>query len=521
MWYSGRATAGGADPVDQPPLRRRNTGSKQTAGIALDSLLHFRPTHTSVEDNMREALHMLDILPPDQRKGFMQLFSAHCQTRSCPAIVPAKVQHPPPEMLINLEDIPECPGDQALRHELLDKVVILKLNGGLGTSMGCKFPKSAIEVRSDLSFLDLTVRQVEYLNSMYGVDVPLVLMNSFKTHETTAKIIRKYRMHNLTIHTFMQSCYPRVIKDTLQPMPAGSFSQESQEEWYPPGHGDVYQTLYSSGLLENLINQGKEYVFISNVDNLGATIDLRLLYHVVDSEADFALEVVQSTRADNEGGLLVGYGDVVKPKLLELSQLSKDVLDDFKKRFNLFNTNNIWANLRAIQRLVAKDELHLDVAVHERVVSGTRTIQLETFAGGAMWCFAAHGHKVLACTVPRSRYLPVKSTSDLFLVQSNLYSIKHGNLVMSPERPFRMTPLIKLGQEFSHVEDFLVRIPHGVPNIIELDHLTVAGDVTFGTNITLKGTVIIVANEGSIIMIPDGTVLKDKVVTGNLRILDH
>jgi UTP--glucose-1-phosphate uridylyltransferase len=147
---------------------------------------------------------------------------------------------------------------QALRHELLDKMVILKLNGGLGTTMGCTWPKSAIDVRNDLSFLDMTVRQVEFLNSMYGVDVPLVLMNSFKTHETTAKIIRKYRMHNLTIHTFMQSCFPRVIKDTLLPMPAGPFGEGPSDEWYPPGHGDVYQALFSSGLLENLINQGKE-----------------------------------------------------------------------------------------------------------------------------------------------------------------------------------------------------------------------------------------------------------------------
>jgi len=44
---------------------------------------------------------------------------------------------------------------------MLDKLVVLKLNGGLGTSMGCKGPKSAISVRDDLTFLDLTVQQIE------------------------------------------------------------------------------------------------------------------------------------------------------------------------------------------------------------------------------------------------------------------------------------------------------------------------------------------------------------------------
>jgi len=47
--------------------------------------------------------------------------------------------------------------------------------------------------------------------------------------------------------------------------------------WYPPGHGDVYESFYNSGLLEQLLNDGKEYVFISNIDNLGATVDISIL----------------------------------------------------------------------------------------------------------------------------------------------------------------------------------------------------------------------------------------------------
>ena len=75
---------------------------------------------------------------------------------------------------------------------MLDKLVVVKLNGGLGTSMGCKGPKSIIQVRSDQSFLDLTVQQIEHLNKQYDADVPLILMNSFNTDEDTQKIIKKY-----------------------------------------------------------------------------------------------------------------------------------------------------------------------------------------------------------------------------------------------------------------------------------------------------------------------------------------
>ncbi|RLN75978.1 hypothetical protein BBJ28_00021861, partial [Nothophytophthora sp. Chile5] len=113
--------------------------------------------------------------------------------------------------------------------------------------------------------------------------------------------------------------------------------------------------------------------------------------------------------------------------------------------------------------------------------------------------------------VPRSRFLPVKSSSDLFLVQSNLYQIKHGSLLMNPARPTPSIPIVKLGLEFHSAKEYAARFEHGIPNIMELDHLTVAGD----------GTVILVANEGAHIDLPDGTVLEDKVVTGNLRILDH
>ena len=101
---------------------------------------------------------------------------------------------------------------------MLDQLIVVKLNGGLGTSMGCSGPKSVIPVRSDLTFLDLTVQQIEYLNKKYATNVPLVLMNSFNTDEDTMKIIRKYSGFNISIRTFNQSCYPRISKESMAPV---------------------------------------------------------------------------------------------------------------------------------------------------------------------------------------------------------------------------------------------------------------------------------------------------------------
>ncbi|CAI8047806.1 UTP--glucose-1-phosphate uridylyltransferase [Geodia barretti] len=158
------------------------------------------------------------------------------------------------------------------KGDLLDKLVVLKLNGGLGTSMGCVGPKSLISVRNDSTFLDLTVQLIECLNKKHNSDVPLVLMNSFNTHEETQRVRFKYDKR-VDLHMFQQSYHPRVLRETLRPFPV-NVDLKDGVSWYPPGHGDIYNSLKRSGLLERFLEEGKEFIFISNIDNLGATVDL-------------------------------------------------------------------------------------------------------------------------------------------------------------------------------------------------------------------------------------------------------
>ena len=171
----------------------------------------------------------------------------------------------------------------------------------------------------------------------------------------------------------------------------------------------------------------------------------------------------------------------------------------------------------AIKRTIEENTIDMEVIVNPKVLDdGLNVIQLETAVGSAMKCF--EGGKGI--NVPRSRFLPVKKSSDLLLIMSNLYKLKEGSLIMSPERMFLTTPLVKLGDEFKKVSDFLKRFA-SIPDILELDHLTVSGNVTFGRGVSLKGTVIIIANHGDRIDIPAGAILENKIVSGNLRILDH
>uniref|UniRef100_A0A6Q2XKU0 UTP--glucose-1-phosphate uridylyltransferase n=1 Tax=Esox lucius TaxID=8010 RepID=A0A6Q2XKU0_ESOLU len=454
-------------------------------------------------------------------EGFKKLFHRFLQVKG-PSVEWSKIHRPPEDSIQPYEKI-VARGLPDSVAESLNKLVVVKLNGGLGTSMGCKGPKSLISVRNENTFLDLTVQQIEHLNKTYNTDVPLVLMNSFNTDEDTKKILQKYTHHRVKIHTFNQSRYPRINKESLLPVATDmGMTGQNADVWYPPGHGDIYASFYNSGLLDQLIAEGKEYIFVSNIDNLGATVDLHILHHLVSrvpngKRCEFIMEVTDKTRADVKGGTLIQYDG--KLRLLEIAQVPKAHVDEFKSvtKFKIFNTNNLWISLGAIKRLQEQNAMDMEIIVNPKTLDGGQNvIQLETAVGAAIKSF----DNAMGINVPRSRFLPVKTVSDLLLVMSNLYSLEAGSLTMSQKREFPTTPHIKLGSSFNKVQEYQNRF-ESIPDMLELDHLTVSGDVTFGKQVSLKGTVIIIANHGDRIDIPAGTILENKIVSGNLRILDH
>jgi len=497
---------------------RRHT--KSQSAFAFDS----QSTNVAA-GQMRNALNNLadTVKDPQTKKkfetemdNFFTLFRRYLKDKAKGSTLDwDRISPPQVDQVVPYDDIKPQPDGS-----VLSKLAVLKLNGGLGTSMGCVGPKSVIEVRDGMSFLDLSVRQIEYLNQKHNVNVPFLLMNSFNTDDDTQNIIKKYQGHEVDIRTFNQSRYPRILKDSLLPVPKSFDSPIS--DWYPPGHGDVFESLYNSGTLDELLEKGVEYLFLSNVDNLGATVDPRILQHMIDTDSEYIMELTDETKADVKGGTIIDYEGTVR--LLEIAQVSKEHVQEFKsiKKFKYFNTNNIWLSLKAIKRIVENGELELEIIPNAKTVSvGAKgesdisVLQLETAVGAAIRHFE-NGHGV---NVPRRRFLPVKTSSDLMLVKSDLYSLQHGELSMDGSR-FGPAPLIKLGTHFKKVSDFQNRIP-SIPRILELDHLTITGAVNLGRNVTLKGTVIIVANEGSTIDIPPGSILENVVVQGSLRLLEH
>lgn len=457
-------------------------------------------------------------LRAQELNGFSRLFARFLKEKG-PSVDWARIEKLPAGAVRQYDSL-NTPSEARIK-EMLGKLVVVKLNGGLGTSMGCRGPKSVISVRNDLTFLDLTVQQIEHLNKKYGVNVPLVLMNSFNTDDDTQKIVRKYKNLQVEIHTFNQSCYPRIQRDTYHPVAKTADVKGDLDAWYPPGHGDFYESFKNSGLLTKFVKQGRQYCFLSNIDNLGATVDTNILDLVLAPGQDapeFVMEVTDKTKADVKGGTLIQYEN--KLRLLEIAQVPKEHVEDFAsiKTFKFFNTNNLWIKLGAIENILAQGSLNMEIIVNPKHLdSGHDVVQLETAVGAAMKCF----DRGIGINVPRSRFLPVKKTSDLLLVMSNLYTLQGGSLVMSPLRMFPTTPHVKIGDKhFTKVKEFLSRFAT-IPDMLELDHLTVSGDVTFGKGVSLRGTVIIIANHGERIDIPSGAILENKIVSGNLRILNH
>lgn len=440
--------------------------------------------------------------------AFMVLFERYLNTRE-KTIVWDNIKPPTASKIIKYENL-SAPSSVD-KTGLLNKLVVLKLNGGLGTTMGCEGPKSAIQVRKGKNFLDLCVRQVEHLNKKYEADVPLVLMNSFNTDKITQKIVYKYE----NVRSFAQSVFPRISDDTLLPI----CSSHGDAALYPPGHGDIFHSLNRSGMLDELLKEGKEYLFVSNIDNLAATVDFKILEYMHENNVDFVMEVTDKTRADIKGGTLIEYSDSLS--LLEIAQVPPERKSEFTsvRKFKIFNTNSAWINLKVMKELIDKNLLALDIIENRKSPPGLgeRVIQLETALGAAIKFFP----NARGVVVPRTRFLPVKACSDLFLVESNLYLEDHGSLKMNPQRLYPISPLVKLlGNNFSKVTDFN-NCFKSIPDILELEHLTVSGDVRFGRDVVLKGTVIIIADEKSSITIPDGAILEDSIVYGNLPILEH
>jgi UTP--glucose-1-phosphate uridylyltransferase len=389
----------------------------------------------------------------------------------------------------------------------LARTAVIKLNGGLGTSMGLSGPKSVLEVRDGLTFLDVVARQVLALRERHGVKVPLVLMNSFRTREQSLAALAEYAdlaVDGLPLD-FLQNAEPKLRADDLSPV---SWPDDPDLEWCPPGHGDIYVALVASGVLGALRDKGFRYAFLSNSDNLGATCDPAIPAWMAREEIPYVSEVCERTANDRKGGHLALRRSDGRVVLRESAMVAPEDQDHFQdiRRHSLFHANNLWVDLDALEtQMSARDGvLGLPIIVNRKTVDPSRkdstpVIQVESAMGTAIEVF--DGSRALH--VPRRRFRPVKTTNELLLLRSDLYGF--GDEFDVVARSSRPDPRVDLDDHYTLIRQFDARFPVGAPSMIECSSLTVRGDVTFGAGVRCVGDVVVEADEPR--TIPDGSVL--------------
>eukprot|EP01063_Lacrimia_lanifica_P030481 TRINITY_DN4849_c0_g2_i1.p1 TRINITY_DN4849_c0_g2~~TRINITY_DN4849_c0_g2_i1.p1 ORF type:complete len:574 (+),score=333.16 TRINITY_DN4849_c0_g2_i1:64-1785(+) len=391
---------------------------------------------------------------------------------------------------------------------LLKKTVCLKLNGGLGTGMGLSKAKSLLPVRDGKTFLDIIAHQVA---PMTGKGMEFMLMNSFSTEADTKEALEKTgldlgKWENMNV---LQNKVPKVNEATMGP----ATHENDELNWCPPGHGDLYTALSGSGKLAELARRGKEYLFVSNSDNLGATIDPKILAHFAASDDAFMMEVCRRTPSDKKGGHLARGKKSGKLLLREAAQVADEDREDFENidKYQFFNTNNLWIKIPDLKRLIAESGgvLKLPLIVNRKTndpsdSSTDEVYQLETAMGAAISLFdqeatksdkdPKHVQKPMsagALLVPRTRFAPVKTCSDLLAVRSDAYEMVDHVVKLKGTVP----PKVDVGPKYKKIQDFEALIGGGaaVPSLAQCKSLQLVGgaDLVFEPGVVFKGEVLL------------------------------
>ena len=393
--------------------------------------------------------------------------------------------------------------DEEAGRRALAVTAVLKLNGGLGTSMGMDRAKSLLRVRGGRTFLDLIAEQVLVARAATGARLPLVLMNSFRTRDDTLAALAAYpdlRVDGLPLD-FLQNREPKLRTDDLSPV---EWPADPDLEWCPPGHGDLYTALYASGTLTALLDAGFRYATVSNSDNLGAAPDARIAGWFAGTGAPFAAEVARRTPADRKGGHLVvraADGRIVLRETAQTRPEDADAAADIETH-PFFNTNNLWLDLRALAAELERSGGVLDLPLirNDKTVdptdpTSTPVVQIESAMGAAIEVF--DGAVVLE--VDRSRFLPVKTTNDLLVLRSDVYRLTDDQrLVATVDAPYvDLDPA-----HFRTIGAFDQRLPTA-PSLAGATSLRVRGDWTFGRDVAIVGDAVL-TDGGAPSTVPDG-----------------
>lgn len=401
----------------------------------------------------------------------------------------------------DIDEYDQLQNFESAGRRALGQTVKITLNGGLGSSMALSRTKSLLELKPGTTFLEIILRQSDQNG------IRSALMNSFSSQADTLSFLSKLKPARQPL-LFLQHQFPKILQTQKAP---AAYPQNPELEWNPPGHGDVYSALLTSGMLKKLLAEGVTYAFICNSDNLGASVDQRILGFLAENRIPFIMEVSERTPSDTKGGHLarLNGGTLI---LRESSQCPADELDAFGdfSCYRFFNTNNIWINLNALNELIDRCKIiRLPLILNSKTLNpqdpdSPPVYQVETAMGAAISLFEG----ARAVNVPRSRFSPVKNCNDLLVVRSDRHLLsENAQLVLNPQNATEIIRVRLDPDYYSRIDFFEERFRYGIPSLKDCESLTVKGDVLFESDVSVKGRVVIQNDRPNQAVIQAGTVI--------------
>jgi len=245
-------------------------------------------------------------------------------------------------------------------------------------------------------------------------------------------------------------------------------------------------------------------------------MDLKLLSWFVGSGSSFAMEVCERTAADKKGGHLARNFKTGGMLLREKAQCSDEDSDNFEdiEKHKFFNTNNLWVNLPKLKAKMEECEGVLPLPVMRNAKSidprdsqSTPVLQLETAMGAAIECF----DDAKAIVIPRERFAPVKTTSDLLALMSDAYETTDDyRMVLRPER-HGVPPIVKLDGCYKFVDQLNSLVPDGPPSLLYCSKLEVYGKLRIAPGVVFKGKVKVTNTQDEMAVLDAGVYENDEL----------
>jgi UTP--glucose-1-phosphate uridylyltransferase len=314
-------------------------------------------------------------------------------------IIPGRIEPPTAEDLFALPapGTPEhaalaAAGEQAIAA---GQVGVVILAGGMATRFGGGV-KAAVDVLPGWSFLALKLADVQNVATRTGGSVPVFLLVSFSTHEVVETLGRKASLPNMPVETVAQFVSLRLDSN-------GDIFHEADGEpsLYAPGHGDLTFALRASGALARFRQAGGRVLFVSNVDNLAATLDPAIVGAHLRQGRAVTVEVVRNEPGD------VGGAPARVDGVLQIVEAFRFPPDYPQGQLPVFNTNTFAMDAAAIDR-----DFDLTFFRVTKTVEDQEVIQFERLVG-QVTAFVPTGLVVVPRHPPLGRFEPIKDPGDL------------------------------------------------------------------------------------------------------------